>query len=86
MLEDPRIVKRSASDAHARATGFIEHLLCRLRRGDITIADDGNGFHSFDDSADSGEVDYATKPLFARPAMNKNRGDADVFKRTRQIR
>src|SRR5260221_3584376 len=46
-LENPRVIKRAASDAHARAAGFIEHLLRGRWRDDVAVADDGNGFHGF---------------------------------------
>ena len=46
----------------------------------------GMCFHGFDDFADAGEIHRAAKTLFARPAMNKNRGDTGVFQRARQIR
>ena len=86
VLENPRIVKRAAADAHAGAAGFVEHLLRGLRRDDVAVADDGNVFHGFDDLADAGEIHRAAETLLARPAMNENRGDAGVLQRARQIR
>ena len=86
MLENPRIVKRAAPDAHARAAGFIEHLLRGLRRGHVAVADDGNVLHGLHDGANTGQIHRAAETLLARPAMNKNRGDTGVFERAREVR
>ena len=85
VLEDPRIVKRAAPDAHARAAGFIKHLLRGRRRDDVAVADDRNTLNGRHHGADAREVDGAAKTLCACAAMNKNRLHAHVFQCAGQI-
>ena len=81
-LENPRIIKRAAPNAHARATGFVQHHFRGLRRHDVAIADDGNIFYGFNHFADASQIYRAAKTLFACATVNKNRRDAGIFQRS----
>jgi hypothetical protein len=84
--ENPRIVKRAAPDAHARAACFLEHHFGRLRRGDVAIADDGNARTACTTARMPARLTVPPKTLLARAAMHKNRRRARVFQRARQVR
>src|SRR6185369_2009787 len=77
--KNPRIIKRATPDAHAGATGFVEHLFGGLGSDDVAVADDGDIFDRFNHFADAGELDGAAEALFAGAAVDENGGDAGVF-------
>src|SRR5690349_2450772 len=81
----PRIVERTASDAHTRTARLLEHLLRRLRCGHVTIADDRNVAHSGDDLLDTTQIDRATKTLLTRPAVDKDGCDPGALQRAPQV-
>jgi len=71
VLKNPRIVKGAASDAHAGAAGFVNHLAGSFSGDDISVADNGNGLDCLHDGADAGEVYDAAKALLAGATWTK---------------
>src|SRR5690606_15055520 len=81
MLKNPRIVKRAATDAHSRATRFVEHPFRSLWRDNIAIADDRNRLHCFHYFADSCEIHLVSVTLFTHATLNKKRRYSRVHQR-----
>ncbi len=74
MGENPRVVKRAAADAHARAAGRVEHQLRGLRAGDVAVADDRDALHRRDDAPDARQIHRAVEALLPRAAVDHDRG------------
>ena len=83
--ENPRIVERASTDAHAGAARLRDHVTRGLGRGDVAVADDGDAADGCDDGADTGEVDGAGEALRAGAAVHKDCGDAGVFEDAREV-
>src|SRR5436309_11954819 len=86
VLKNPWIVKGAASDTHAGAAGFINHLAGSFGSDDVAVADDRNGLDCLHDRADTGKVHNTPKALLAGAAMDENPRDTCVFESARQIR
>src|SRR5207244_13310405 len=85
VAKNPWIIKSAAANADPRAAGILEHLLRRLRRGDIAVADGRNVLHRLHDGANASEIDTAGKSLLPSAAMDEDSRYSGVFQGAGQL-
>ncbi|OQB85718.1 MAG: hypothetical protein BWX86_02805 [Verrucomicrobia bacterium ADurb.Bin122] len=85
-FKNPWIVKCSAADGDAGATGLGDHGLGGLGCGHVAVAEYRNGLHRLHDGADAGEIDLAAESLGARAAVYAKCGDALGLQHTGELR
>ena len=78
VLENPRVVKRSAANGHTCAASGLQHVFGRLSGGDIAVAHHWQVGHGFDHAADAFELYGAVKTLRARAAVDENGGTTGI--------